>query len=119
MSTSKGGLLYVFALTTLHPGAGRGSEHVDLPVQRDEFGYPVIWGSGLKGSLRSYFTRLNKNNKVKTVFGPEPASEEVSEYSSAISVHDARLILMPARSLRGVWVYNHITAFIILPRDRS
>ena len=105
MSASKGGLLYVFALTTLHPGVGRGGEHVDLPVQRDEFGYPVIWGSGLKGSLRSYFTRLNKNNEVKTVLGPEPASDEVSEYSSAISVHDARLILLPARSLKGVWIY--------------
>ena len=115
MNTTTGGLLYVFALTTLHPGVGRAGEHVDLPIQRDEFGYPVIWGSGLKGSLRSYFTRLNKNNEVKIIFGPEPASDEVSEYSSAVSVHDARLMLMPARSLRGVWIYtlsSHLLSYL-------
>jgi CRISPR-associated protein Cmr4 len=42
---------------------------------------------------------------VRAAFGPEPASPEVSEYSSAVSVLDARLLMMPARSLKGVWCY--------------
>ncbi|RLF01570.1 MAG: type III-B CRISPR module RAMP protein Cmr4, partial [Thermoprotei archaeon] len=33
-------------VTPLHVGAGRGLEEaVDLPLQRDNLGLPVIWGS--------------------------------------------------------------------------
>jgi len=105
MIDKTGGLLYLYALSTLHPGVGRGGEYVDLPVQRDEFGYPVIWGSSLKGSLRSYFT-INYKNVVTHIFGAEPESDEVSEHPSAVLIHDARLLLLPARSLKGVWLYT-------------
>ena len=111
-------LLFVYALTPLHPGAGRAvaGGPVDLPVQRDEFGFPVIWSSSLKGVLRSNFSlkarnapseeeRVAQETFVRAAFGPEPASPEVSEYSSAVSVLDARLLMMPARSLKGVWCY--------------
>jgi len=111
-------LLFVYALTPLHPGAGRAvaGGPVDLPIQRDEFGFPVIWSSSLKGVLRSNFTlkarnapseekRMALETFVRAAFGPEPASPEVSEYSSAISVLDARLLMIPARSLKGVWCY--------------
>jgi CRISPR-associated protein Cmr4 len=111
-------LLFIHALTPLHPGAGRlgATEVVDLPVQRDEFGFPTIWSSSLKGVLRSSFELRARSQTdeakqvadetfVRAVFGPEPASPEVSEYSSAISVLDARLLMIPARSLKGVWCY--------------
>jgi CRISPR-associated protein Cmr4 len=89
----------------LHVGAGRGaSVHVELPVQRDEFGFPTIWASSLKGALRANFDRGSKCDK-NTIFGPEPASPEVSEYSSAASFTDARLVLIPGRLLKGVWAY--------------
>ena len=116
MSVAK--LLFVYTLTPLHPGAGRtvAGGPVDLPIQRDEFGFPVIWSSSLKGVLRSNFTLKAKNAQseeeqvawetfVRAAFGPEPASPEVSEHSSAISVLDARLLVIPARSLKGVWCY--------------
>ncbi|MFP3299068.1 MAG: type III-B CRISPR module RAMP protein Cmr4 [Thermocladium sp.] len=107
-------LILLEALTPLHPGSGRGSAYVDLPVQRDEFGFPTIWSSSLKGALRSTLTSsCNGNNdaverakcrrKVYLVFGPE--TNEASDYASAISILDARLVLIPARSLRGVWTY--------------
>lgn len=104
MTYNAGGLLFIYALTTLHPGSGRAGEHVDLPIQRDEFGYPVIWGSSLRGSLRSY-SALSSKDLAKYLYGAEPESEEVSMHPSAVSVHDARLLLLPARSLRGVWLY--------------
>ena len=107
-------LILLEALTPLHPGSGRGSAYVDLPVQRDEFGFPTIWSSSLKGALRSTFTlSCNGNNdavervkcrrKVYLVFGPE--TDEASDYASAVSILDARLVLIPARSLKGVWTY--------------
>jgi CRISPR-associated protein Cmr4 len=117
-SVSAAKLLFIHALTPLHPGAGRfgATEVVDLPVQRDEFGFPTIWSSSLKGVLRSSFELRARSQTdeakqvadetfVRAVFGPEPASLEVSEYSSAISVLDARLLMIPARSLKGVWCY--------------
>jgi CRISPR-associated protein Cmr4 len=89
----------------LHVGTGRGASiHVELPVQRDEFGFPTIWASSLKGALRANFDKGSKCDK-NTIFGPEPASPEVSEYSSAASFTDARLILIPGRLLKGVWAY--------------
>ncbi len=98
-------VLFLRALTPLHVGAGRGaSVHVELPVQRDEFGFPTIWASSLKGALRANFDRGSKCDK-NTIFGPEPASPEVSEYSSAASFTDARLVLIPGRLLKGVWAY--------------
>jgi CRISPR-associated protein Cmr4 len=98
-------ILFLRALTPLHVGAGRGASiHVELPVQRDEFGFPTIWASSLKGALRANFDRSSKCDK-NTIFGPEPASPEVSEYSSAASFTDARLILIPGRLLKGVWAY--------------
>ena len=56
MSAAK--LMFIYALTPLHPGAGKaaaGGSPVELPVQRDEFGFPTIWSSSLKGVLRSSF----------------------------------------------------------------
>ncbi len=98
-------ILILKAITPLHVGAGRGaSVHVELPVQRDEFGFPTIWASSLKGALRANFDGGSKCDK-NTIFGPEPASPEVSEYSSAASFTDARLILIPGRLLKGVWAY--------------
>jgi CRISPR-associated protein Cmr4 len=127
MSLEASKLMFIYALSPLHPGAGRVSapSPVDLPVQRDEFGFPTIWSSSLKGVLRSSFqlkARSAQDNVdraageafVRAVFGPEPASPEVSEYASSISLLDARLLLVPARSLKGIWVYltsPHLLAY--------
>ena len=109
------GLFFIEALTPMHPGLGKGGEgFVDLPVQRDEFGFPTIWASSLKGAIKSSLLLAcnNINNdidelvcrrRVLLTFGPDTG--EASEYASAISMLDARLILIPARSLKGVWTY--------------
>ena len=92
-------LLCVKALTPVHVGIGRGEAiHVDLPVQRDEFGFPTIWASSLKGAVKA-----NLSGKVKKFLGAEP-HEEVAP--SHISLLDARLILVPVRTLKGVWTYG-------------
>ncbi|MGB9705232.1 MAG: type III-B CRISPR module RAMP protein Cmr4 [Pyrobaculum sp.] len=112
-----GRILWVLALTSLHPGVGRSEEaYVDLPVQRDEFGLPAIWASSLKGAVRAKAEGGLFNNsicvdaskaedcaKVKAAFGPKP--EDASEHSAAVSFLDAKLFAIPARSLKGVWVY--------------
>jgi CRISPR-associated protein Cmr4 len=47
--------------------------------------------------------RVKCRRKVYLVFGPE--TDEASDYASAVSILDARLVLIPARSLKGVWTY--------------
>lgn len=107
----KARLLFLRALTPVHAGAGRGAlEHVDLPVQRDEFGFPCIWASSLKGAVRGCLERAGRRqgsqdfrNCLYATLGPPP--ERAYEHSSAANFLDARLLLLPARSLRGVWTY--------------
>lgn len=99
-------LLYLRALTPVHVGTGRAyAAHVDLPVQRDEYGYPSIWASSLKGALKANIG----NEAVEKCFGPEPdklVEAVVGEYAqSNVVVTDAKLILMPARVLRGIYTY--------------
>lgn len=104
-------------MTSIHPGVGRSeAAHVDLPVQRDEFGLPAIWATSLKGAVRAkaegglfagpYCVDVGKKDecaKVIAAFGPKP--EYASEHSSAVAFLDAKLFAVPARSLRGVWIY--------------
>ncbi len=46
-------MIRMIAETSIHPGSGRSSGFVDLPVARESITqYPVIVGSSLKGALR-------------------------------------------------------------------
>jgi len=112
-------LIFLKALTPLHVGAGKGvREHVDLPVQRDEFDIPTIWSSSLKGGFRGGYSRTIRNETEKEmlnkVFGPPPGRGH--EYSSAISFLDAKLVFIPARSLKRIWTYvtsPHLLSYLI------
>ena len=98
--------LFIEAITPLHVGVGRGeASHVDLPVQRDEFGLPAIWASSLKGAMKSYALAKNsdKEDMIYKIFGARPG--ESPGEMSGVTLLDARLLLIPARSLKGVWVY--------------
>lgn len=51
-------LLFVHALTGLHPGSGTALGVVDLPVQRERHtDWPLIPGSSLKGVMRAECAR--------------------------------------------------------------
>ena len=53
MSDQRSSVLYIHALTSLHPGSGTALGVVDLPVQRERHTqWPTIPGSALKGVLR-------------------------------------------------------------------
>lgn len=95
-------LLYVRALTPLHAGVGRGyGAHVDLPVQRDEYGFPCVWSSSLKGAVKNWLP-----SDVRGCLGPDPTELERAEVKhSAVALTDARLVLIPARALSGVYTY--------------
>ena len=87
----KTAMLGLLAETPIHPGAGRGLGVVDLPVARETTTeYPVLVGSSLKGALRDKADAAQRDQR----FGKP-------EHAGDLLVSDARLLLLPVRSLTG------------------
>ncbi|AET65068.1 type III-B CRISPR module RAMP protein Cmr4 [Methanothrix harundinacea] len=100
-------IIGMLAETPVHPGAGRSTGFVDLPVARESITeYPVIVGSSLKGALKD--RARDKWPGKRSENGEEAAqSEEVErafgkqDGAGDLIVSDARLLLLPVRSLTG------------------
>ena len=96
-------LLFIFhAETPLHVGAGTAVSYVDLPIQREKHtSFPIMQASGVKGVIRDFAERRWKDGKkVDCIFGPENTERY---FASCISFTDAKILLFPVRSLRGVF----------------
>jgi len=112
---NKSALLTFYAETPIHMGAGQSVSYVDLPVEREKHtSFPVLWSSGIKGVIRDTTTRKWTKDKVETIFGPE---EESSEFASCISITDAKILLFPVRSIKGVFAW--ITCPFVLKRFKG
>jgi CRISPR-associated protein Cmr4 len=109
----KSGVLTFYSETPIHMGTGQSVSYVDLPIQRERHtSFPVLWSSGIKGVIRDLASRKwNNKEKVELIFGPE---SEGSEFASCISITDAKILLYPVRSLRGVFAW--ITCPLVLRR---
>lgn len=99
----------IYTLTPLHAGSGSEVSVIDLPIQRERHTeFPVIWGQSLKGALRSAY----KGQYKEEIFGPEPGN--ASAHAGAIAVGDAKVLLFPVRSAKGVFAY--VTCPLVLER---
>ena len=57
-------LLYLHAITSLHPGSGTALGVVDLPIQRERHtGWPVIPASSIKGVFRDACRRKDADRE--------------------------------------------------------
>lgn len=127
---------FLIAETPIHAGSGSEVGIVDLPIQRERYtDFPKIESSGLKGCIREAFEFTNKeiqlkNNKIRPkdkikfkkdnaeketnyvslIFGPE--GEEA--HAGALTITDARILLFPVKSLKGVFAW--ITCPMVLER---
>lgn len=103
-------LLGLLAETPIHPGSGRSMGVVDLPVAREAAtDYPVIAGSSLKGALRDKATSVIEKDQVGKGFGKQ-------DQAGDLLISDARLLLLPVRSLTGA--YRWLTSPHLLERFR-
>lgn len=107
---TKGALLYLRALTSLHPGSGSALGSVDLPVQRERHtDWPLIPGTSLKGVLRDACRRGDGSDpKLENrLFGRADSEgrEDATLYAGALSFTDARILAFPVRSLKGVFAW--------------
>jgi CRISPR-associated protein Cmr4 len=98
-------LLFLYVETPLHAGTGRSFGVVDLPIQRERTtDYPMVQASSIKGRLRAETEALLQASEHTAIFGPK--TENASDHAGALSVGDARLVLLPVRSLAGVFAWT-------------
>lgn len=111
-------ILFIHALTGLHPGGGIPSGVIDLPIRRERHtDWPTIPGSSLKGVLRNAFNRTagtapDVSPDVLALFGPTTKSDE--DHAGALTLSDARILAFPVRSLSGVFAW--VTCPAVLER---
>ena len=103
---SETALMFLHALSGLHPGSGTALGVVDLPIQRERHtSWPVIPGSSLKGVLRASGSRVAgaDSEEVLSAFGPSAGAS--GEHAGAVSISDAGVVAFPVRSLSGVFAW--------------
>lgn len=117
---------FLHAISSIHPGSGSEVGIVDLPVQREQHtNYPKIESSSLKGAIRATVSNvtgaLNGDNEMKRrisyIFGIDPEEvrqEKGKTQAGAITFADARILLFPVKSLRGVFAW--VTCPFVLQR---
>jgi len=125
-------MMFMVAETPLHPGSGAETGLVDLPIQRERHtGFPKIEASSIKGCLRDLFSRTQVNQKiegtaqdnsgqqrkaegklVEVLFGPN--MKKADEHAGALVFTNARILLFPVRSLKGVFAWA--TSPLVLQR---
>ncbi len=119
-----GALLFFYTETPLHVGCGEGLGAIDLPIQRERMSeLPVVPGSAVKGALREVFRGQKHSSDEQDkqdeqdLFGPPPPKPDAPEepkFQGALVVTDARLLLLPVRTVYGGWAW--VTAPMVLER---
>lgn len=97
-------MLFLYAVTPVHVGAGQAIGVIDNPIQRERHtNHPVIAGSGLKGAVRHQALSMEGWDKavVNRLFGPTDGQL----HAGAVSFGDAQLVAFPVRNLRQAFVY--------------
>jgi len=103
-------ILFIQTLSPLHAGTGQGVGIIDLPIAREKATQiPFLPGSSIKGVFRD---ACDDEQVCQRVFGPSPAATDLT--AGAVTFTDARLLLMPIRSLRGVFAW--VTSPLLLSR---
>lgn len=103
-------LCFLHVQTPLHAGSGQDLGPVDLPIQRERHTHwPKIEASSIKGSLREILQQQLKQKEpkdyhelIELTFGPEDGDK----HASALGFCDARILLFPVKSMKGVFAYT-------------
>jgi len=117
--------VFLYCQTPLHCGSGADLGIVDLPIQRERHsGFPKIEASSLKGALREAFEQNDRaiqvgnqmvivKSNTSLAFGPEDGSE----HAGALGFSEARILLFPVKSMKGVFAW--VTCPQVLERFRN
>jgi CRISPR-associated protein Cmr4 len=105
-------MLFMYALESIHAGAGSSTGTIDNPIQRERHTQlPKIEGSSNRGAAReaSWEKYLSTNNNgTKDEFAKYYGYKENKENgntSSSVDFTDAQLLFFPVRSWKGVFAW--------------
>jgi len=101
-------LLSYKVITPLHAGMGSGLGVIDLPIQREKHtNFPKIEASTLKGCFReSLEQKLGRDTKeIHLAFGCDGCDLNIKEFAGALGFSDARILLFPIKSVKGIFAY--------------
>ena len=109
-------LVGMLAETFVHPGSGQNVGAIDLPVAREAAtDYPFIAGSSLKGALNDAAGQKGMTEEqIDEIFGTQKPNTEKDLKAGNLLVSDARLLLLPVRSLSSA--YKWVTCPHLLER---
>ncbi len=113
---------FLHVISPLHAGSGSEIGVIDLPIQRERHtGFPKIESSSLKGAIREVFEekqdgKVDELVRIHKIFGYDESEKkekvnekfkekEQKEFAGAIGFTDARLLLFPVKSMKGVFAY--------------
>lgn len=101
----KKAVMFLYAVSPVHMGAGTAVGVIDNPIQRERHtGHPCFAGSGIKGAVRHGFEAVGGDpTLVNELFGPESGGENL--HAGALSFGDAQIVAFPVRSLKNGYVY--------------
>jgi CRISPR-associated protein Cmr4 len=112
--------MFMYAETGVHVGGGESVGAIDLAIAREKYtDFPFIPSSGVKGAIRAWFdghrngngNNTYKTGDIETIFGPE---NDGADHAGAAIFTDARILLFPVRSLKGVYAW--ITCPLVIER---
>ena len=112
-------VMFLHAETSMHLGSGQSVGAIDLAIQRERHtGFPMGAASGVKGAVRNWFERHAERlgnpeqagRRVVATFGPE--GEGANDHMGAVAFTDARLLLFPVRSMKGVFAWTTCPAVL-------
>ena len=110
-------LVFYYAVSPVHMGAGSAIGAIDSPIQREvHTKHPMFAGSGIKGALRHHLQAVwgaaggpggavgqaGGADLVRRIFGPDTGA---SDFAGALAMGDAQLVALPVRSMRGGFAY--------------
>ena len=111
----KKSIMYLFARTPVHVGAGNSVGVVDSPVMRERHTrIPIIPGSSLKGVLSDLWNDENFQRTAdgKDLFGED--NDKADAKAGKLLVGEARVLAFPVRSAKGMFAW--ITCPLVLRR---
>lgn len=101
----KKAVLFLYAVSPVHVGAGSSVGVIDNPIQRERHTeHPCFAGSGVKGAVRHGFEALGGDEKlIDALFGPDAGKADL--HAGAVSFGDAQLVAFPVRSIKEGFAY--------------
>lgn len=111
-------LLMMYCEENIHAGAGSSTGTIDLPIQREgHTGFPKFESSTLRGAIRENIEDTLKKKTEILEFNRIFGNKENGDIASLIDFPDAKILLFPIRSFKGVFAW--ITCPFVMKRFKK